>query len=80
MVDPSSQLIAAVNALQDVADTMPADQAAAKFDAVTLQVFWREWPSISGWAGSLWRQLNEELGEPASPVADPDRDETGGSG
>jgi hypothetical protein len=31
-------------------------------------VFWRDWPRIQSWAGSLWRQLNDELAEFASPA------------
>jgi hypothetical protein len=44
-----------------------------------MQVFWRRWPGISSWAGSLWRLLNEELMDPAVSAHHPDADEVGGS-
>jgi hypothetical protein len=45
-----------------------------------MQVFWRTWPRISSWAGSLWRLLNEEFMDPAVSSKDPGTDEVGGSG
>jgi hypothetical protein len=44
-----------------------------------VQVFWRTWPGISSWAGSLWRLLNDELMDPAVSSHHPDADEVGGS-
>jgi hypothetical protein len=47
---------------------------------MSMQVFWKRWPGLSSWAGSLWRLLNEELAEPAVSPKDTDLDEVGGSG
>jgi len=44
-----------------------------------LQVFWKKWPHLSAWAGSLWRMLSEELADPSSPHLDAELDEVGGS-
>ena len=55
-------------------------QRLRKLDEATLQVFWRDWPNISSWAGALWRKLNDDLDQPARPTRDPDLDEVGGSG
>jgi hypothetical protein len=42
-------------------------------------VFWKKWPSLSAWAGSLYRMLSEELAGPATPHRDGELDEVGGS-
>jgi hypothetical protein len=52
----------------------------ADFDETTLQVFWKKWPHVSAWAGSLWSMLSAELAGPSSPQRDPELDETGESG
>ena len=51
-----------------------------QFDATTLQVFWKKWPGLSAWAGSLWRLLSEEMSGPSTPHQDPELDEVGDSG
>ena len=68
MADVAEQLLEAMEAFDEVADSITADEAMAELDEATLQLFWRDWPRISSWAGSLWRQLNEELAELASPA------------
>ncbi len=68
MADVAQQLLKAMEALDEVADSITADEAMQELDEATLQVFWRDWPRIQSWAGSLWRQLNEELAEMASPA------------
>lgn len=80
MEDPSVRFTQAISELESVADSVTADEARRTFDAATLQVFWRDWPHISSWAGALWRKLNEELAAPATPPRDPDLDEVGGEG
>ncbi len=55
------------------------DGALEELDETTLQMFWRDWPHIASWAGGLWRRLNQELAEPATPAAAGEVD-TGGSG
>jgi hypothetical protein len=74
------RLLDALSALDDVSGELTADEAAADLDEATLQVFWRDWPNISAWAGSLWRRLDKDLAQPARPHDDPDLDEVGGSG
>ncbi|MGH8991526.1 MAG: hypothetical protein ACRDZ7_08370 [Acidimicrobiia bacterium] len=78
MADTSLQLLDAMEALNNVADGLTVDAALEKLDETTLQVFWRDWPHIASWAGSLWRHLNQELAEAASPVGE--YDDTGGGG
>ena len=78
--DPAARLIEALDVLGAVADDVTADQAYEEVDAATLQVFWREWPAVSSWAGALWRRLNADLAQPARPPRDADLDEIGESG
>jgi hypothetical protein len=68
MADVAQQLLEAMETLDEVADSLPADEAVEQLDEATLQLFWRDWPRIQSWAGSVWRQLNEELAEMASPA------------
>jgi len=79
MADTALQLLEAMESLNDVADNLTVDGALEEFDETTLQMFWRDWPHIASWAGGLWRRLNQELAEPASPAAAGEVD-TGGSG
>jgi hypothetical protein len=78
MPDVAQQLLEAMEALDEVADSLPAHEAVEELDEATLQLFWRDWPRIQSWAGSLWRQLNEELAEMASPAGGGDVDTGGG--
>jgi hypothetical protein len=78
--DVSEQMIEALAALDAVADSATPAEASANFSEAALQVFWRDWPRVSGWAGSLWRLLNEDLSRPSSAVHDADLDEVGGEG
>jgi hypothetical protein len=79
--DESAQrLIQALGELEAVASAVSPEEAVRSLDEATLQVFWRDWPNISSWAGALWRRLNQDLAGPARPSQDPDLDETGGSG
>jgi hypothetical protein len=76
----SDRFLEAISRLEEVADSVTADEAHRSFDETSLQVFWKKWPDITSWTGSLWRLLNEELAEAAVPPRDPDLDEVGGSG
>jgi hypothetical protein len=78
--DISDRFLDAVSRLEAVADAVPPRDAHHQLDETSLQVFWRTWPGISSWAGSLWRLLNEELMDPANSSTDLDADEVGGSG
>ena len=80
MADPSELLLDAMTKLEEVAKSITPEDALDEIDPATLQSFWREWPHATGWAGELWRRLNADLEQPATPPSDPDRDETGGSG
>jgi hypothetical protein len=76
MADAAQQLLEAMEALDEVADSLTVDEAMDELDEPTLQLFWRDWPRIQSWAGSVWRRLDEELAELAAPsIADGD---TGG--
>jgi hypothetical protein len=78
--DVSDRFLEAISRLEEVADAVSPEEAFRQLDETTMQVFWRTWPGLSSWAGSLWRQLNEELMDPAVPSHAPDADEVGGSG
>ena len=63
MADTSLQLLEAMEAFDMVAIALTPEAARQKLDESSLQIFWRDWPQISSWAGSLWRQLDGELAE-----------------
>jgi len=79
MDDGAEQFLDLIHRLEEVRDGMTPERAHAEFDEITLQVFWKKWPGLSAWAGSLWRMLSEELAGPASPYLDAELDEVGGS-
>jgi len=79
MDDQASQFLDLLHRLEDFSDAITPERAHAEFDETTLQVFWKKWPAVSGWAGSLWRMLSEELAGPATPHHDIELDEVGGS-
>jgi hypothetical protein len=78
--DVADKFLELMHELDDVSRTVTAQRALAEFDETTLQVFWKTWPKLSAWAGSLWSMLSAELAGPSSPQRDPDLDETGESG
>jgi len=80
MDDNAGRFLDLIHGLEEITDTVTAERAHAQFDETTLQVFWKQWPRISAWAGSLWRMLSEDLAGPAAPLGDPELDEVGGSG
>ena len=79
MDDAAAHFLDAIHGLEDVRDAIPPERAHAEFDETTLQLFWKKWPDLSAWAGSLWRMLSEELAGPSSPHLDGELDEVGGS-
>ena len=79
MDDAAGQFLNLIHSLEEVRDAVPPERAHADFDELTLQVFWIKWPSLSAWAGSLWKMLSEELADPAAPHRDAELDEVGGS-
>jgi hypothetical protein len=78
--DVADRFLDLIHELEDVTRTLTAQQALAEFDETTLQVFWKKWPHVSAWAGSLWSMLSAELSAPSSPQRDSEADETGESG
>jgi hypothetical protein len=43
----------------------------------TTEDFFRAWPQIRAWGEWLWQLIDNERGEKAAPVSDPELDETG---
>ena len=80
MEDVADRFLELIHELEDMANSVPAKKALAEFDETTLQVFWKKWPHVSGWAGSLWTMLSAELSGPSAQHEDPDLDEIGESG
>ena len=80
MTEAAGEFLDLIHRLEEIRDAVTPERAHADFDETTLQVFWMKWPSLSAWAGSLWRMLSEELAGPASPYRDSELDEAGGSG
>lgn len=80
MDENADRFLDLIHSLEEVTDGITPDQAYAQFDQTTLQVFWKRWPDISQWAGSLWKMLSDELAGPATPHRDPELDEVGESG
>jgi len=79
MDELADQLLEVIHRLEELRDSVTPEQAHAGFDETTLQLFWKKWPGLSMWAGSLWRMLCQELDTPATPHRDADLDEVGGS-
>jgi hypothetical protein len=76
--DHSDRLLHVMSEFEEIAEALTAAEAARVIEESTLQMFWRRWPYVSSWAGSLWRLLNEDIAEPAAPPKD-ELDEVGGS-
>lgn len=79
MDDLAGHFLELIHGLEEVRDAVSPEDAHAGFDETTLQLFWKKWPGLSAWAGSLWRLLCEDLAGPATPHRDADLDEVGGS-
>ena len=79
MDDVATHFLDLIQGLEEVRDAVTPERAHSEFDETTLQVFWKKWPGLSAWAGSLWLMLSEELAGPGSPHRDAEVDEVGGS-
>lgn len=79
MDDISDRFLAVFSELEDIAYGVTPEEASRSLEEPALQLFWRQWPEVSSWAGSLWRLLNEDTLDPAAPPSD-EFDEVGGSG
>ena len=80
MDETADRFLDLIHSLVEVTDGLTPERAYAQFDETTLQVFWKRWPDVSQWAGSLWKMLSDELSGPATPHRDPELDEVGESG
>ena len=80
MDETADRFLDLIHSLVEVTHGITPEQAHAQFDQTTLQVFWKRWPDVSQWAGSLWKMLSDELSGPATPHRDPELDEVGESG
>ena len=80
MEDISERFLDAISRFEEVADAFSPHDAHRQLDEASMQVFWRRWPGISSWAGSLWRLLSEELAGPSSPHDESELFEIGESG
>ncbi|MGH2774081.1 MAG: hypothetical protein ACRDJT_01425 [Actinomycetota bacterium] len=79
MTELSDRFQKLLSDFEDITDEVTPAEASASLDDPVLQTFWRIWPDLSLWAGSLWRELNDDLDESASPAGDGVTD-VGGSG
>lgn len=76
----SERFLSLIHGFEEIAQSLPVDDAHAEFDEMVLQVFWQRWPELSDWAGTLWRLLSEELAGNAAMHLDPELDELGDGG
>ncbi|MGH2699324.1 MAG: hypothetical protein ACRDJL_09015 [Actinomycetota bacterium] len=79
MTELSDRFQAMLSDFEDITDEVTPQEASRSLDDPVLQTFWRIWPDLSLWAGSLWRELNEDLDDSASPASEGGAD-VGGSG
>jgi hypothetical protein len=70
----------AVFVLDHTAGKLAVEEAERSFGDVTKENFWRMWPGIKEWAGSLWTMIDEERGDMARPAQDEELDDVGGGG
>jgi hypothetical protein len=78
--EASEQLLGALERWERVVDSTTPDEAPAAFDQATLQVFWQRWPHVSSWGGALWRRLNADMSDAATPLEDSEFHDVGGEG
>ena len=77
MDDISDRLLQVFSELEDISSEMTPEEACSSLEEPALQLFWRQWPHVSSWAGSVWRLLNEDTVDSAEPASD-EFDEVGG--
>ena len=77
MDDISDRLLHVFSELEDISSEMTPEEARSALEESALQLFWRQWPHVSSWAGSVWRLLNEDTVDPAGPASG-EFDEVGG--
>lgn len=70
MSELTDRFMALISELEDITDEISPADAARAMDDSALQQFWRQWPDISAWAGSLWRELDQDISDHASPASE----------
>jgi hypothetical protein len=78
--DASEQLLNALEQWERVVGAASPDEALRTFDEATLQVFWQRWPQVSSWGGAVWRHLNADLADAATPADESEHHDVGGEG
>jgi hypothetical protein len=78
--DASEELLSALEQWERVAESASPDEALVVFDEATLQVFWQRWPHVSSWGGAVWRKLDVDLADAATPVDESEHHDIGGEG
>jgi hypothetical protein len=78
--DASERLLHALEQWERVAENATPDEAAQALDHATLQLFWQRWPHVASWGGALWRRLNAELADAATPAEESEFHDVGGEG
>ena len=73
------RLVQALTQLEEVADALTPDDALTALDEASLQIFWKDWPNVSSWAGALWRRLDADMARASTPPQD-EFDDVGGEG
>jgi hypothetical protein len=69
-----------ISGLQEVASQVKPPEAWRSFQDLTVEQFWQAWPEIRAWGEWMWQLIDAERREKASPVSDPDLDESGAAG
>ena len=80
MEDASEHVLRALEQWERVTEIGPPDDAVAGIDEATLQLFWQRWPHVASWGGALWRRLNADLADAATPVDESEFHDVGGEG
>jgi hypothetical protein len=78
--DASERLHRALDQWERVAEIGPPDDAIGAVDEATLQLFWQRWPDVASWGGALWRRLNADLADAATPIEESEFHDVGGEG
>ena len=67
----------AILALETRAQETKAPETWRGLSDQATEDFFRAWPQIRAWGEWLWQLIDNERGEKAAPVQDPELDETG---
>lgn len=80
MEDASDRLLEVLTEFEQLTGSATPEEAAETVAEATLQVFWQRWPALSSWGGALWRRLNEDLADAATPAEESEFHDVGGEG